>query len=115
MSIASYTRYSDESRGFPCLLDEASVDQELSLTLCRLHERLARFMAVCPAGKDLSDSNGKSIKRLQEQDATGAKRILKEEMRETLRAVRGGGGGEGLEGGRGLIVLMHAFLTLGFS
>ena len=84
---ASYTRYTDENRRFHCLLAQASGNQELADTLRRLHERLARFMVIRHAGKDLPDIHGKLIERLLKQDRVGAKQVLEEELRETRRAI----------------------------
>lgn len=84
---ASYTRYTDENRRFHHLLAEASGNRELAETLRRLHERLARFMVIRHAGKDLPDIHGKLIEKLTKHDVAGAKQVLEEELRETRRAI----------------------------
>ena len=84
---ASYTRYTDENRRFHHLLAEASGNRELADTLRRLHERLARFMVIRHAGKDLPDIHGKLIEKLTKHDVAGAKQVLEEELRETRRAI----------------------------
>lgn len=83
----AYTRYTDENRQFHYLLAQASGNQELALSVSRLHDRLARFMVIRKAGKNLEDIHGVLIERLAAKDARGARQAILEEVRHSKKAI----------------------------
>lgn len=83
----AYTRYTDENRQFHYLLAQASGNQELALTLRRLHDRLARFMVIRKAGKNLETIHTVLIDRLEAGDVDGARRAILEEVRNSRLAI----------------------------
>jgi DNA-binding GntR family transcriptional regulator len=83
----AYTRYTDENRHFHYLLAQASGNQELALSVSRLHDRLARFMVIRKAGKNLEDIHGVLIERLAANDANGARQAILEEVRHSKKAI----------------------------
>lgn len=83
----AYTRYTDENRHFHYLLAQASGNQELALTLRRLHDRLARFMVIRKAGAKLEDIHALLIDRLEAHDAAGARKAILEEVRSSRKAI----------------------------
>ncbi|MBF0469062.1 MAG: GntR family transcriptional regulator [Desulfamplus sp.] len=83
----SYTRYTDENRNFHYMVAQASENMELALALKHLLDRLARFMVVRHAGKDMADIHEPLIERLEAHDAEGAKLLLIKELQETRIAI----------------------------
>ena len=83
----AYTRYTDENRQFHYLLGQASGNQELALALRSLHDRLARFMVIRHAGKNLEEIHGVLIDRLAANDVAGARQAIIEEMRDSRLAI----------------------------
>jgi len=85
----AYTRYTDENRQFHYLLAQASGNQELALALRRLHDRLARFMVIRQAGKNLEKIHGALIDRLAAKDIDGARQAILEEVHNSRSAILG--------------------------
>jgi DNA-binding GntR family transcriptional regulator len=83
----AYTRYTDENRRFHYLLARASGNQELALALRRLHDRLARFMVMRKAGKNLENIHAVLIERLEAHDVAGARKAILEEVRNSRLAI----------------------------
>jgi len=83
----SYTRYTDENRDFHYMVAEAAQNMELAVTLGHLLDRLARFMVVRHAGKDMEDIHEPLIQRLEAHDSDGAKQMLIKELHETKIAI----------------------------
>jgi DNA-binding GntR family transcriptional regulator len=83
----AYTRYTDENRLFHYLLAQASGNQELALSVSRLHDRLARFMVIRQAGKNLEDIHGLLIDRLAARDVNGARQAIVAEVRSSKAAI----------------------------
>jgi DNA-binding GntR family transcriptional regulator len=83
----AYTRYTDENRRFHFLLARASGNQELALALRRLHDRLARFMVMRKAGKNLENIHAVLIERLEAHDVAGARKAILEEVRNSRLAI----------------------------
>ena len=83
----AYTRYTDENRRFHYLLAQASGNQELALALRGLHDRLARFMVIRKAGKNLENIHDRLIDRLEARDAAGARQAILEEVRNSRLAI----------------------------
>lgn len=83
----SYTRYTDENRRFHYLLAQASGNQELALALRGLHDRLARFMVMRHAGKNLAEIHNRLIERLEAHDVSGARKAILEEVRESRLSI----------------------------
>ncbi|MBF0228003.1 MAG: GntR family transcriptional regulator [Desulfamplus sp.] len=83
----SYTRYTDENRNFHFMVAEASENMELASTLKHLLDRLARFMVIRHAGKDMPDIHGILIQKLEAHDCEGAKLVLMGELNNTKLAV----------------------------
>jgi len=83
----AYTRYTDENRQFHYLLAQASGNQELALALRSLHDRLARFMVIRKAGKNLEGIHGALIERLAARDVDGTRQVILEEVRESRQAI----------------------------
>lgn len=83
----SYTRYTDENRDFHYMVAEASDNMELAATLGHLLDRLARFMVVRHAGKDMANIHEPLIKKLEIHDSEGAKLMLMKELHETKLAI----------------------------
>ena len=83
----AYTRYTDENRQFHYLLAQASGNQELAQALRSLHDRLARFMVIRKAGKNLEAIHGALIDRLAAKDVDGARQAILEEVRDSRHAI----------------------------
>ncbi len=83
----AYTRYTDENRRFHYLLAQASGNQELALALRGLHDRLARFMVIRKAGRNLEDIHGRLIDCLEARDAAGARQAIVQEVRNSRSAI----------------------------
>lgn len=83
----AYTRYTDENRRFHYLLAQASGNQELALVLRGLHDRLARFMVIRKAGKNLENIHDLLIDRLEARDTVGARQAILEEVRNSRLAI----------------------------
>lgn len=83
----SYTRYTDENKSFHCMVAKASENMELAAALAHLLDRLARFMVIRHAGKELMNIHGPLIQCLEAHDAQGAKKLLFEELTHTRYAI----------------------------
>jgi DNA-binding GntR family transcriptional regulator len=83
----SYTRYTDENRRFHFLIAEASENQELATLLGHLHDRLARFMVIRHAGRDLKEIHSLLLERLEAHDPAGARKAILDEMKDTRAAI----------------------------
>lgn len=83
----SYARYTDENRQFHYLIAEASGNHELALTLGHLLDRLARYMVIRHAGRDLPTIHSVLIDRLEAHDVAGARKAVLDEMKETRHAI----------------------------
>ena len=83
----AYTRYTDENRRFHYLLAQASGNQELALALRRLHDRMARFMVIRKAGKNLENIHAGLIERLEAHDVAGARKAIMQEVRNSRLAI----------------------------
>jgi len=83
----SYTRYTDENRNFHYMVAETAENMELAVTLGHLLDRLARFMVVRHAGKDMADIHEPLIQRLEAHDGEGAKQMLMKELHDTKLAI----------------------------
>ncbi|MBF0389760.1 MAG: GntR family transcriptional regulator [Desulfamplus sp.] len=83
----SYTRYTDENRNFHYLVAKASENMELAITLRHLLDRLARFMVIRHAGRDMANIHESLIQRLEAQDAQGAREVLINELNHTKIAI----------------------------
>ncbi|MBF0258271.1 MAG: GntR family transcriptional regulator [Desulfamplus sp.] len=83
----SYTRYTDENRNFHYMVAEASENMELTVTLGHLLDRLARFMVVRHAGKDMANIHEPLIERLEAHDGEGARQVLMDELNHTKLAI----------------------------
>jgi DNA-binding GntR family transcriptional regulator len=83
----AYTRYTDENRRFHYLLARASGNQELALALRNLHDRLARFMVIRKAGKNLETIHAVLIERLEAHDVAGARKAILQEVRNSRLAI----------------------------
>ncbi len=84
---ASYTRYTDENRNFHCQVAGASGNDELVRTLSRLLDRLARFMVIRHAGKEMNQSHDALIRCLEAHDGDRAKKVLMKELTVTKYAI----------------------------
>ncbi len=83
----SYTRYTDENRNFHYIVAQASENMELAVTLRYLLDRLARFMVIRHAGKDMADIHESLIQRLEAHDIDGAKQVIMDELQHTKVAI----------------------------
>ncbi len=79
----SYNRYTDENRLFHMGIADASGNAELSLMLGQLLDRLAPFMVIRRAGKEMPKIHAQLLKKLNVRDIPGAKRTVQKELRET--------------------------------
>lgn len=79
----SYTRYTDENRQFHYTIAEASGNRELALQLGHLLDRMARFMVIRKAGKNLPDIHLPLVKALRKRDLKAARYALQTELKET--------------------------------
>lgn len=79
----SYNRYTDENLLFHTRIADASGNSELRLMLKQLLDRLAPFMVIRKAGKEMSGIHAQLIEKLRLHDVRGAKRVIKKELRET--------------------------------
>jgi len=79
----AYDRYTDENRRFHYLLARSSGNTELAETVCRLHDRLARFMVLRQAGKTMEFSHRKIIEALQAHDVESARQALLDDIDDT--------------------------------
>jgi DNA-binding GntR family transcriptional regulator len=77
---ASYDRYTDENRRFHCMVADASGNHALAEMLGHLHDRLARFMVMCHAGKSMEMTHAKIIKALRDRDVEAARLALLDEI-----------------------------------
>jgi|GEM_PF-362596 len=85
--VDSYSRYTDENRLFHTRIAEASGNAELGLMLGQLLDRLAPFMVIRGAGKEMPGIHTQLIERLRAHDVPGAKRAIQKELRETREKV----------------------------
>lgn len=83
----SYTRYTDENCNFHYMVAQASENMELAVTLKHLLDRLARFMVIRHAGKDMADIHESLIQRLEANDGEGARVVLMAELNHTKIAI----------------------------
>ncbi|MBT4089388.1 MAG: GntR family transcriptional regulator [Deltaproteobacteria bacterium] len=81
--IDSYNRYADENRMFHTRIADASGNAELGLILTQLLDRLAPFMDIRRAGKEMPGIHAQLIEKLKVHDIPGAKRTIQKELRET--------------------------------
>ncbi len=84
---ASYDRYTEENRRFHTLLAQVSGNQELSETLGRLLDRLARFMVIRHAGAWQERSHANIIEALEARNLSAARQALIEEIDATREAI----------------------------
>jgi DNA-binding GntR family transcriptional regulator len=83
----SYDRYTDENRQFHYLIAQASGNQELAAGLAHLHDRLARFMVICRAGKTMEISHTRIIEALRAHDVEAARQTLLSELTATRATI----------------------------
>ncbi len=79
----SYTRYTDENRQFHYIVAQASGNQELAAQLGHLLDRMARFMVIRRAGKNLAVIHEPLIKALKKKDVKAAREAIYMELRDT--------------------------------
>ncbi|MBP8974379.1 MAG: GntR family transcriptional regulator [Anaerolineae bacterium] len=83
----SYDRYTEENRRFHCLIAEASGNMELAETLGRLHDRLARLMVICRAGKSMEITHARIVEALRAHDVEAARQALLSELMATRATI----------------------------
>ena len=79
----SYDRYTEENRRFHCLIAEASGNMELAEVLGRLHDRLARLMVICHAGKSMEITHARIVGALRAHDVEAARQAVLSELTAT--------------------------------
>lgn len=79
----SYDRYTEENRHFHCLIAEASGNMELAEVLGRLHDRLARLMVICHAGKSMEITHARIVGALRAHDVEAARQAILSELTAT--------------------------------
>ncbi len=79
----SYTRYTDENRQFHYIVAQSSGNQELASQLGHLLDRMARFMVIRRAGKNLADIHKPLIKAFKKKDAMAARQAICKELKDT--------------------------------
>lgn len=79
----SYDRYTEENRRFHCLIAEASGNMELAEVLGRLHDRLARLMVICHAGKSMEITHARIVGALRAHDVEAARPAVLSELTAT--------------------------------
>lgn len=79
----SYDRYTEENRRFHCLIAEASGNMELAEVLGRLHDRLARLMVICHAGKSMEITHARIVGALRAHDVEAARQAILSELTAT--------------------------------
>ncbi len=83
----SYDRYTEENRQFHCLIAQASGNMELAETLGRLHDRLARLMVICRAGKAMEFTHARIVEALRARDVEAARQALLSELKTTRATI----------------------------
>jgi DNA-binding GntR family transcriptional regulator len=76
----SYARYTAENRQFHYLIAQATGNQELADLLGSLHDRLARFMVMRRAGKEMQQSHTRILEALQRRDVAAARQSMRDEV-----------------------------------
>lgn len=83
----SYTRYTDENRAFHFQVALASGNRELADQLGRLLDRMARFMVIRRAGKDLGRIHAPLISALKAGNPDDARQVIQKELVDTRRHI----------------------------
>ncbi len=83
----SYDRYTEENRRFHCLIAEASGNMELAEALGRLHDRLARLMVICRAGKSMEITHARIVEALRAHDVQTARQAILSELTATRATI----------------------------
>ncbi|MEW6579470.1 MAG: GntR family transcriptional regulator [Chloroflexota bacterium] len=83
----SYDRYTEENRRFHCLIAEASGNMELTEALGRLHDRLARLMVICRAGKSMEITHARIVEALRAHDVQTARQAILSELTATRATI----------------------------
>jgi DNA-binding GntR family transcriptional regulator len=86
----SYDRYTDENRRFHYLIARASGNLELSETLGRLLDKLARFMVLRQAGKSQETTHARIVEAIEARDLELARRMLLEDIDTSADAILDG-------------------------
>jgi len=76
----SYARYTAENRRFHFLIAQATGNQELADMVGSLHDRLARFMVMRRAGKEMQQSHNRIMDALRRRDGAAARQALLDEI-----------------------------------
>lgn len=79
----SYDRYTEENRQFHVMLAQASGNQELADAVGRLHDRLARLMVICHAGKTMESTHAHTVHALRAGDVEAAREAMRAELGHT--------------------------------
>ncbi len=83
----SYDRYTEENRHFHCLIAAATGNQELHSAVGSLHDRLARFMVMCQAGKHMEFTHRRIVEALRTRDPDAARQAMLDELLETRESI----------------------------
>jgi DNA-binding GntR family transcriptional regulator len=83
----SYARYTAENRQFHCLIAAATGNQELHNAVGSLHDRLARFMVMRRAGKEMEFTHKRIVEALRERNVETARQAMLDELLETRELI----------------------------